>query len=189
MSIWWNTHWVSYQTLRERLHNSRYIDSLHIRIVFLVILQVHREKFSLLCVHPVAYTRIAFGSCMYVDCGSVGCEFTPTNKTVVVVCQRITNRLYSIVVRQFYMQPLWGLYMRFSWSCLVAKGASVRWIRLLEHNSRAPHFCIDLCIGHEGWFWCIIANLPLRHRDICHLTHLQVMEAVMTEFDSWASWS
>ena len=87
------------------------------------------------------------------------------------------------------MQPLWGSYVRFYWSYLVAKGALVRWIRLLEHNPRATHFCINLCIGHEGWFWCIIADLPLRHRDICHLAHLQVMEAVMTEFDSWASWS
>ena len=80
-----------------------------------------------------------------------GLWVTPTNKTATTVCQRITDRLYLIVVRQFYMQSLWGLYVRFSWSCLVAKGAPVRWIRLLEHNPWAPHFCIDLCIGHEGW--------------------------------------
>ena len=99
-------HRVSNQTLRQRLHSNKYTDSLHIRILFLVILQVHREKFSLLCGHPVAYTRIAFSSCMNVDCGSVGCEFTPMDKTAAAVCQRITDRLYSIVVRQFYMQPL-----------------------------------------------------------------------------------
>ena len=103
-----------------------------------------------------------------------GLWVTPTDKIAAAVCQRIIDRLYSIVVRKFYMQTLWGSYVRFSWSCLVAKGAPVRWIRLLEHNPRAA----DL--------WCIIADLPLRHCDIYHLTHLHIMEEVMTEFDNWA---